>query len=84
MDVISLVMANVQCPLYLIPLGSYFTIDFPIQSYSDIMQKNHECPDWKDREDEIYVGNNQRYVLTSKSLVTAIDYNGKFWYPNEY
>ena len=84
MDVIGLLMAHRQCPLYLIPLGSYFTIDFPVQSYSDIMQKNHECPAWGEREDEIYVGNNSKYMLTSKSLVTPIDYNGKYWYPGEY
>jgi hypothetical protein len=84
MDLNSLVMAHVQCPLYLIPLGSYFTIDFPIQNYSDIMQKNHECPAWTEQEDEIYVGANVNYMLTSKSLVTPIDYNGRYWYPGEY
>ena len=77
MDVTGLVMAHIQCPLYLISIGSFFSIDFPVHSYSDIMQKNHECPPWSEVEQEIYVGNNVRYVLTSKSLVTPIDYLNK-------
>jgi hypothetical protein len=90
MDVTSLFMAHIQCPLYLIPVGSYFAIDFPIHSYTDIMQKNHSCIGPEDAkssdigEHEIYIGNNTRYILHPKSLVTPIDYNGKYWYPNEY
>lgn len=84
MEITSLVMAHVQCPLYLIPVGAYFTIDYPVKNYSDIMQKNHECPSWTEQEDEIYVGANVNYMLTSKSLVTPIDYNGRYWYPGEY
>lgn len=46
-------------------------------SYSDIMQKNHECtpddPNDPTYEDlEIYVGANERYILTARSLVTVV------------
>ena len=77
-------MAHFQCPLYLVPIGSHFSIDFPIKNYSDILQKNHECPAWDECESEVYIGTNLRYMLTSKSLVTPIVYNGRFWYPGEY
>lgn len=70
MDLTALFLADYQRPLYLIPLGSYFSVDFPTHNYSDIIQKNHEC----DESDDFYVGYNINYLLSAKSLVTLVPY----------
>jgi hypothetical protein len=71
MSIESLFYSFTQVPLYILPIGEWFSIDYTIHSYSDIMQKTVEC----EGDNEIYVGHNHTYVLSPKSLITIIQPN---------
>ena len=69
MNVTDLYLSLFQTPFYHIKMGEYFSPDYPVYSYSDIMVKSIDC---NGLDKEIYVGNQFNYELIAKSLVTKV------------
>lgn len=71
MVISELFYSTFQVPLYTLEVGDYFSVDYPVKIYSEVIQKTTECSDTCDR----YTGIKYAYILSPKCLITKIDYS---------